>query len=107
MNRKRKSLKGDIKESTVDRMKLVFLVCTGQMTAREAARDLGVSPKTYYEWEKRILEAVLKAVEKRPSGRPGRILDQEKEELKARNRELQRKVAEMETHLKVKELLSE
>jgi len=100
MGRKRKSLTG----KAVNKMELVFLVCTGQLTAREAARRLGISPKTYYGWEKRILEASAKAVENKPSGRPGSIPDPEKEDLKAQNRELQRRVTEMEMQLKVKDV---
>ena len=88
----------------MSRMELVFLVCTGQMTAREAARRMGVSPKTYYEWEKRILEGAAKAVEKKPIGRPGSAPDPEKEDLKARNRELQKRLTEMEMQLKVKDV---
>ena len=102
MGRTRKGLTGEL----LNRMELVFLVCTGQMTAREAARRMGVSPKTYYEWERRILEAAARAVEKKPTGRPGSTPDPEKEGMKARIRELENQVTEKDMLLKVRDVQS-
>jgi len=48
------------------------------MTAAEAARQLGVSRKTYYKWEQRGLSALLDGLSDQPPGRP------EKEEASAR-----------------------
>jgi transcriptional regulator with XRE-family HTH domain len=39
---------------------VIFAVQSGQITAEEGARRLGVSRKTYYEWENRALEAMEK-----------------------------------------------
>jgi transposase-like protein len=50
----------------------------GLMTAAEAARQLGVSRKTYYKWEQRGLSALLDGLSDQPPGRP------EKEEASAR-----------------------
>jgi hypothetical protein len=48
---------------------LILQVCAGQLTATEAARQLGVSRKTYYQWEARALRSLMQGL--RP-GRPGR-----------------------------------
>ncbi len=64
----------------------------GEITATEAARLLGVSRKTYYQWEKRGLTALLSGVSELEPGRPSPQIDPEKEAL-------QRKVAELEAAL--------
>jgi hypothetical protein len=42
---------------------------------------LGVSRKTYYEWEGRALQAITEALEDRPPGRPKTEQDEEKQRL--------------------------
>ncbi|MFC1591061.1 helix-turn-helix domain-containing protein [Thermodesulfobacteriota bacterium] len=72
----------------------------GLMTATEAARQLGVSRKTYYKWEQRGLEALLDGLEDRDTGRPEaaheKVLqeqfEREREELQHRNEQLQQKL---------------
>jgi transposase len=63
------------------RAEVIFAVRSGQITAEEGARRLGVSRKTYYEWENRALEAMTGALEDRAPGRPGTPKDEEKERL--------------------------
>ena len=63
------------------RAEVIFAVRSGQITAEEGARRLGVSRKTYYEWENRALEAMTGALEDRASGRPGTPKDEERERL--------------------------
>ncbi len=84
---------------------LILQVRGGTLTAKEAAKRLGVSRKTYYEWEKKSLKAMTMALENRPAGRPSRPLDQEKENLEKRIRELENKLYVAEKGVKVKELL--
>jgi len=48
---------------------LILQVCAGQLTATEAARQLGVSRKTYYQWEARALRSLMQGLQ---PGRPGR-----------------------------------
>jgi len=45
-------------------------VRAGLMTAKAAAKALGVSRKTYYKWEKKGLRAMLAAERDEPAGRP-------------------------------------
>jgi transposase len=52
---------------------MIFKVRTGQMTATQAAQALGISRQRYYLWEKRGVQALLKAVEAHPKGRPKKL----------------------------------
>ena len=64
------------------RAKLIMKVLNKQMTASEAAKQLRVSRKTYYKWEKRGVEGMLTALTDRDSGRPSCPVDGEKESIK-------------------------
>ena len=54
----------------IRRAEIIMKVRSGIMTATEAARELGVSRKTYYKWEKRGLAALLDGLSDQPTGRP-------------------------------------
>jgi transposase len=58
------------KETALNRAEMIVKVRAGLMTAKAAALTLGVSRKTYYEWEKKGLSAMLSTVEDEPPGRP-------------------------------------
>jgi transposase len=75
-----------------ERAAVIFAVRSGQITAEEGAKRLGVSRKTYYEWERKALEAMTEALENKSPGRPALLQDQEKERL-------QEKIAELENEL--------
>jgi len=79
------------------RAEVILRVRSGLLSAASAARLLGVSRKTYYNWEKRALRGMLDSLENRPPGRPktpppdpGKIL-------------LEKKVAELERKLSLAE----
>jgi len=80
------------KELALKRTAVVFAVRSGQITAEEGARRLGVSRKTYYEWERRALQAMTGAMEDRSSGRPSIPQDEEKQCLQDENTELRNKL---------------
>jgi transposase len=61
------------------RANVILQVRSGQMTASEGARTLGISRKTYYQWEKRGLEAMIAGLEEQAPGRPSKSKDPEKE----------------------------
>lgn len=88
------------KEQARVRAELILKVRSGQITAKQAAQELGVSRKTYYEWEKRGLGAMLGELENQEAGRPSTAPSKEETALKA-------KVAELETKLKVASQTSE
>ena len=79
---------------------------SGVLTAKEGAKLLGVSRKTYYEWEEKSLKAMALALENRPSGRPPAPMDEEKETLRERIRELDKKLYLAEKSIEVKEILA-
>lgn len=80
---------------------MILKVRSGQLSAAEAARQLGVSRKTYYKWEQRGLEAMMEGLCERSSGRPPGEPDGEKETMKRRIRELEN---ELEKRRKADEL---
>ncbi len=84
---------------------VILQVRSGALTAKEGAQLLGVSRKTYYEWEEKSLKAMALALENRPGGRPPTPVDEEKEALQERIRELEEKLYLAEKSIKVKELL--
>ena len=89
-----------------ERASIILQVRSGALTATEGAERLGVSRKTYYEWEDRALEAMALALENHPAGRPPVPLDAEKEELQRKVRDLEKKLYLAEKTIEVKDLLS-
>ena len=89
-----------------ERASVILQVRSGALTATEGAERLGVSRKTYYEWEDRALEAMALAVENHPPGRPPTPLDMEKEELQRKVRDLEKKLYLAEKTIEVKDLLT-
>ena len=75
-----------------ERALVILQVRSGALTAKEGAKLLGVSRKTYYEWEKRALHAMALALENHAPGRPPVPMDEEKETLRERVRELEKKL---------------
>lgn len=89
------------------RAELIVQVRSGLLTATQAARQLGVSRKTYYEWEKRALCGMMGALENREGGRPSRRVDPEKEELKQRVEEFRAQERMREQVERIREVLGE
>ena len=88
-----------------ERALVILQVRSGALTAKEGAKLLGVSRKTYYEWEEKSLRAMALALENRPPGRPPAPVDEEKETLRERIQELEKKLDLAEQAIEVKELL--
>ena len=93
------------KELALKRAAVIFSVRSGQITAEEGARRLGVSRKTYYEWEKRALEAMTEAMEDKAPGRPSTPTDEEKQRLQAEIAELRNKLFVAEKTVEVRDML--
>ena len=87
------------------RAAVIFAVRSGQITAEEGARRLGVSRKTYYEWERRALEAMTGALENGAAGRPATERDEEKERLQAEITALKDKLFVAEKTVEVRDML--
>jgi transposase len=88
-----------------ERALVILQVRSGALTAKEGAKLLGVSRKTYYEWEEKSLKAMTLALENHPAGRPPVPVDEEKETLRERIQELEKKLDLAEKAIEVKELL--
>jgi transposase len=82
------------KEKARLRAEVIMKVRTGQLTATAAAALLGVSRKTYYEWEARGLGAMLEHLEDQAPGGPPNPVSPEQEALRA-------KVAALEKELNI------
>jgi transposase len=104
--RPKKGLSEQNKKLARERALVILQVRSGALTAKEGAKLLGVSRKTYYEWEEKSLKAMALALENRPSGRPSLPLDPEKEALREWVRELEKKLDLAEKTIEVKELLA-
>jgi transposase len=89
------------------RAALIVQVQCGQITATEAAAQLGVSRKTYYEWEKRALAALVASQQERPGGRPAVPRDPVKETLQQQTQELQEQARVLEQTLAIRQQLAD
>jgi transposase len=89
------------------RAQLIMQVRSGLVSAQEAARQLGISRKTYYQWERRALAAMVEALGNRPPGRPPRSLDPEKEALEHQAQELQAKLEVLEQTEQIRQRLEQ
>ena len=89
------------------RAELILQVRSGQMTAAQAARTLGISRQAYYQWERRALQAMMSALEDQPSGRPKSPIDVEKQNLNDRIQQLEQQVREQQQREQIQEILRE
>jgi len=89
-----------------ERALVILQVRSGALTAKEGAKLLRVSRKTYYEWEEKSLKAMALALENHPAGRPPVPVDEEKETLRKRIQELEKKLDTAKDIIKVNELLT-
>ena len=89
------------------RASLILQVRSGQITAQQAAQQLGISRQAFYKWEKRGLKALLQALADQPAGRPKGTTDPEKEQLKIRVEQLERELRLHEQREQLRKLLKE
>ena len=89
------------------RAQLIMQVRSGSLSVQEAARELGISRKTYYKWERRALAAMVEALGNREQGRPPVPSDPEKEALRRQTRELQAKLQVLEQTARIRQALEE
>ena len=85
----------------------VIQVQSGLLTASEAARQLGVSRKTYYKRENRALAGLMEGLKDREVGRPGKEVDPEKERLQQTVEKLETEVQTLLQTLRIREVLTE
>ena len=84
---------------------LIMQVQAGVITATEAARQLGISRKTYYQWEARALKGLLEAVTQQPPGRPRQPDPAEEHQLEAKVDQLQKALDEAQESREIRAAL--
>jgi transposase len=89
------------------RAQLIMQVRSGVLTAEAAARQLKVSRKTYYKWERRALAAMVAALGNRDQGRLPRPMDPEKEALRRQTQELQAQLQVLEQTEQLRQRLAQ
>jgi len=89
------------------RAQLIMQVRSGVLTAEAAARQLGVSRKTYYKWERRALAAMVEALGNRGQGRPPQPRDPEKAALRRQTQELQAQLDVLQQTERIRQLLAQ
>jgi len=89
------------------RAEVILKVRAGQLNAAEAARQLGMSRKTYYKWEERALAGMLEALCDRSAGRPPAKEDPKDEQLGKRVKELERELEGRRQTEELRRLLKE
>ncbi|HSB68078.1 MAG TPA: helix-turn-helix domain-containing protein [Candidatus Methylomirabilis sp.] len=89
------------------RAQLIMQVRSGVLTAEAAARQLGISRKTYYKWERRALAAMVAALGNRGQGRPPQPRDPEKAALRRQTEALQAKLTVLEQTERIRQRLAQ
>ena len=87
----------------LQRLQVILEHLGGGITATQAAQELGVSRKTFYEWLDRAREAMLSALRDRPGGRPPIPIDPEKEHLLGELETLEKERLILESRLRIQE----
>ena len=94
----------DVRQKT----EVILRVRAGLISVTEAAKQLGISRKTYYKWERRALEGMMEGLCERSPGRPCAESDGVRKQMEHRIRELERELAKRqkadELRQRVKEL---
>jgi transposase len=90
-----------------ERALLILQVQSGQITATEAARQLGLSRKSYYQWENRALKALMESLQAQTPGRPSKSEDREKDQLRQQVKKLQEQVTELEQVLELRQMVQQ
>ena len=89
------------------RAQLIMQVRSVLLSAQEAARQLRISRKTYYKWERPALAAMVEALGNRERGRPPLPSDPEKEALQRQTQELQAKLQVLEQTARIRQALEQ
>lgn len=89
------------------RAEVIMKVRCGLLSASQAARQLGVSRKTYYKWEQRGLSALLGSLEDQPAGRPAQPVDRHRQALEKQLAQAHQEVTLMRHKMALKDVLTD
>jgi transposase len=90
-----------------ERLRVILDHLAGRLTASQAALDLGVSRKTFYEWLERGKGAMRTALMDRPGGRPPKPVDPEKEQLLGELDSLEKERRGLGSRLRIQQAVQE
>lgn len=89
------------------RQRVILAVLAGRLTATQAALALGVSRKTFYEWQHRALAGLREALRDRPGGRPALPVNPQQQQLQAQVEQLTQERAILAGRLRIQAALRE
>ena len=89
------------------RAEAILKVRSGLLSATDAARALGVSRKTYYEWEKKGLAAMMDALTDGQGGRPSQKEDPQLKRLREERQRLKLENELLAIRLNIQQLMAE
>ena len=89
------------------RLQVILAHLARQITATQAAESLGVSRKTFYEWLDRAQSAMLSALQDRPTGRPLKPVDPQKEALQTELERMEKERRVLEGRLRIQQAVRE
>lgn len=87
------------------RAELIMKVRCGLISARQAAKQMGVSRKTFYKWEQRGLSALLEGVTDQHPGRPPDPSDDRCQSLEKQLSEAKREIELLNHKMALKDVL--
>lgn len=87
-------------------MPVILQRLAGNLTAVQAAQQLGVSRKTYYQWEERALQGMKSALSPGRTGRPSSKPDPALACLETQNQQLRQQVELLEQRVRAREVLA-
>jgi transposase len=94
-------------QKALSRQRVILAVLAGRLSVTQAALQLGVSRKTFYQWQARALAAMQSALQDRPGGRPPRSVDPESRQLQARVEGLEKERWVLEGRLRIRQAIQD
>lgn len=96
-----------LQQAARQRAEVIMKVRCGLLNASQAAKQLGISRKTYYKWEQRGLSALLDGLTDQSPGRPIQPVDREKEGLERQLAQAHRDNALLKHKMELKDVLTD
>jgi len=96
-----------MKRKSVKLLETIIQVQAGLLTATAAAEQLGISRKTYYQWESRALSAMLSALQPGQPGRPPTGPDPQVTELAEERDRWKQQCQDLEQRVHIHRVLAE
>lgn len=89
------------------RAEVIIKVCAEKMSATEAAKELGVSRKTYYQWQNKALTGMMEALEDGRGGRPSQQEDPQVKQLRRDKEQLEIQNELLQMRLQIQKIMAE